>query len=61
MFDIYLRDEPYSGIAVACREICGRILLMRDNEYFDRIRDELIDKLGSENLCLINIIVCFLS
>jgi predicted ATPase len=56
-FDIYLRDEPYSGIAVACREICGRILLMRDNESFDKIREELIDKLGSENLCLlINVI-----
>ena len=56
-FDIYLRDEPYSGIAAACREICGRILLMRDDESFDKIRDELIAKLGSENLCLlINII-----
>jgi predicted ATPase len=53
MFDIYLRDEPYSGIAVACCEICGRILLMSDNEYFDKIRDELIDKLSSENLCLL--------
>jgi hypothetical protein len=45
------------SIAVACREICGRILLMRDNESFDKIRDELIDKLSSKNLCLsLNII-----
>ena len=56
-FDLYLRDEPYSGVAAACREICGRILLMRDDDFFDNIRDELIDKLGSENLCLlINIV-----
>jgi predicted ATPase len=56
-FDLYLRDDPYSGVAAACREICGRILLMRDDEFFDKIRDELIDKLGSENLCLlINIV-----
>lgn len=56
-FDLYLRDEPYSGISAACREICGRILLMRGSESFDKIRAEVIDKLGSENLCrLINII-----
>jgi predicted ATPase len=26
-YDVYLRDEPYAGIASACREICGEILL----------------------------------
>lgn len=58
-FDLYLRDEPYSGIAQACREICGRIMLLRDrsDDSFAEIQKELVDKLGSENLCLlINII-----
>lgn len=55
-FNIYLVNKPCT-IASACREICGRILLTRDNESFVVIRKELITKLGSENLCLlINII-----
>lgn len=56
-FDIYLRGEPYAGMAAAFREICGRILLLRDGRSFEMIRQELIDKVGSENLhLLINVI-----
>ena len=31
-FDIYRRNEPYSGIAGACREICGRIMSLLKRE-----------------------------
>lgn len=61
-FDLYLRDEPYAGIAPAFRGICGRILQIRDHKKprdpsFDDIRQALIDKMGSENLqLLINVI-----
>jgi len=64
-FDLYLRDEPYAGIAPACREICGRILQLRDGkshrQSVESIRDELIDKLGSENLHLLTNIIPELS
>jgi predicted ATPase len=55
-FDLYLRDEPYAGIAAACREICGEILLLRDEatrgsstgRSFQEIRDKLISGLGAK-------------
>jgi predicted ATPase len=51
-FDLYLRDEPYAGIAAACRGICGEILLLRDQpstgRSFHEIRDTLIDRLGTD-------------
>jgi predicted ATPase len=56
-FDLHLRDEPYSGIAAACRGICGDILMLRDHpaqegsstgRSFQEIHDKLIDGLGAE-------------
>jgi hypothetical protein len=55
-FDLYLRDEPYAGIAAACRGICGEILMLRDHpaqgsstgRSFQEIHDKLIDGLGAE-------------
>jgi predicted ATPase len=55
-FDFYLRDEPYAGIAEACRGICFEILMLRnqpaqassDGRSFQEIRDKLIDGLGAE-------------
>jgi predicted ATPase len=55
-FELYLRDEPYAGIAAACRGICGEILMLRDHPTqgssteisFQEIHDKLIDGLGTE-------------
>lgn len=57
-FDLYLRDEPYSGIAAACRELCGEILMLQnDNEKtYQEIRCEIISELGEEISLLTNLI-----
>jgi predicted ATPase len=55
-FDLYLRDQPYAGIAAACREICGEILYLRNQpaqgsgngRSFQDIHDKLIDGLGGD-------------
>lgn len=52
-FEEYLKEEPYAGIAVACRHICGEILqLQRGNqkELFERIQTALKVELGREEM-----------
>jgi predicted ATPase len=63
-FDLYLRDEPYVGIAGACREICGEILTLRSHQAqgsengrsFQDIHDKLIGGLGEDIHVLTTII-----
>ncbi|KAG7341774.1 PAS sensor protein [Nitzschia inconspicua] len=52
-FEEYLKDEPYAGIAVACRHICGEILqLQRGNqkELFETIQKALKQELGRDEM-----------
>jgi hypothetical protein len=59
-FDFYLRDEPYSGFAAACRELCGEMLMLRNDTCnteakYQEIRDEIMSELGDEISLLTNI------
>jgi hypothetical protein len=58
-FDFYLRDEPYSGFVAACRELCGEILMLRNDTSteakYQEIHDEIISELGDEISLLTNI------
>jgi predicted ATPase len=58
-FDFYLRDEPYSGFVAACRELCGEILMLRNDTSteakYQEIRDEIVSVLGDEISFLTNI------
>eukprot|EP00978_Attheya_sp_CCMP212_P013284 scaffold33393_cov41-Attheya_sp.AAC.1 len=58
-FDFYLRDEPYSGFAAACRELCGEILMLRNDTStevkYQEICDEIMSELGDEISLLTNI------
>jgi predicted ATPase len=59
-FDVYRQDEPYTGIAAACRELCGEMLLLRDTPsseaLFQEIRSKIVDQLGTELPLLTNVI-----
>jgi predicted ATPase len=59
-FDLHLRDEPYTGIAAACRELCGEMLLLRDTPsskaLFQEIRSKIVHQLGTELPLLTNLI-----
>ena len=58
-FDFYLRDEPYSGFVAACRELCGEILMLRNDTSteakYQEIHDEIMSELGDEISLLTNI------
>jgi Cdc6-like AAA superfamily ATPase len=58
-FDFYLRDEPYSGFDAVCRELCGEILMLRNDTSteakYQEIRDEIMSELGDEISLLTNI------
>mmetsp|Transcript_14353 Transcript_14353/g.39912 ORF Transcript_14353/g.39912 Transcript_14353/m.39912 type:complete len:1206 (-) Transcript_14353:64-3681(-) len=50
-FDPYHRNSPYSGILQACQQICGEIVLLRnqgEDEKHQSICQELVSELGSE-------------
>ena len=58
-FDLYLRDEPYSGIADACKELCNRVLerqLVEENGLVEDIRKQLETQLGHEISVLVDVI-----
>jgi predicted ATPase len=59
-FDLCLRDEPYTGITAACRELCGEMLLLRDTPSFEalfqEIRRKIVDQLGAELRLLTHVI-----
>eukprot|EP00978_Attheya_sp_CCMP212_P031835 scaffold121850_cov46-Attheya_sp.AAC.1 len=58
-FDFYLRDEPYSGFVAACRDLCGEILMLRNDTNteakYQEICDEIMSELGDEISLLTNI------
>jgi pentatricopeptide repeat protein len=52
-FEEYIKEEPYAGIAMACRHICGEILqLQRGNqkELFEIVQKSLKQELGPEEM-----------
>ena len=58
--DTYLRQEPFAGIAGACREVCGAILQLKlgdmskeKHSIFQEIRDELVDKIEAEDILIL--------
>ena len=57
-FDIHCRNEPYSGIASACTEICGTILELtaQESQSASLLCQTLKDELGSELNLLIQVI-----
>ena len=59
-FDLYLRDEPYAGVASACRELCAELLALKDREesagVFLEICDKIVVELGTDLPTLIKII-----
>jgi pentatricopeptide repeat protein len=57
-FDLNLRNEPYSGINLACSEICGAILQLRIHKpsEFDQLCSRIKTDLGSELDLLMHVI-----
>jgi predicted ATPase len=58
-FDFYLRDEPYSGFDAVFRELCGEILMLRNDTSteakYQEICDGIVSELGDEISLLTNI------
>lgn len=59
-FDLYQRDEPYSGITAACRELCNELSRLEKDPSrkltFEGLRHEVIQTLGGELSLLANVI-----
>jgi histidine kinase len=57
-FDLHLRNEPYSGIAAACTEICEAILQLRigKRSVFEPLCSRITTELGSELALLIQVV-----
>ncbi|CAB9517825.1 Transcriptional regulator [Seminavis robusta] len=49
-FDFCLRDDPYTGVASACRDLCSDLSLI------DEFCDEIVEELGSELTILVKIL-----
>lgn len=49
-FDLYLRHEPYAGVASACRALC------RDLSSIQEICQEIVQQLGQELMLLVQIL-----
>jgi predicted ATPase len=57
-FDLNLRNEPYSGINLACCEICGAMLQLRihNPSEFEQLCGQIKTDLGSELELLMHVI-----
>eukprot|EP00567_Pseudictyota_dubia_P000302 CAMPEP_0197467456 /NCGR_PEP_ID=MMETSP1175-20131217/65574_1 /TAXON_ID=1003142 /ORGANISM="Triceratium dubium, Strain CCMP147" /LENGTH=936 /DNA_ID=CAMNT_0043003525 /DNA_START=295 /DNA_END=3101 /DNA_ORIENTATION=- len=49
-FDLFMRDEPLTGVLSACNQICGAILALqrRNPANFEEIKEQISSKLSSE-------------
>lgn len=49
-FDLFMRDEPLTGVIAACCQICGAILSLQSTTptKFEDIKNLIVSELGSE-------------
>ena len=56
-FDLYLRDEPYSGISSACEDLCTQILSSSSTTKVEEVRNQILEQLGGNESEVVAILI----